>query len=215
MIRRIEQSGLSQTSVTVAAPIGGVIQTLDVRSGMTVAPGMTLAQINALDTVWLSAAIPEALGAGIAIGDRLVAQLPALAGGQREGRVIAVLPQTDAASRTLTVRIELPNPRGELRPGQYARVQVHDDVTTPVLTVPASALIRSGTRTLVIVASDDRFVPTAVQTGREIDGFVEIRSGLKAGQQVVVSGQFLIDSEANLSGVLQQMTDDEHSGGAQ
>jgi Cu(I)/Ag(I) efflux system membrane fusion protein len=207
LVRRLERSGAPETSFTITAPIAGVIQTLDARSGMTIANGMTLAQINGLSTVWLTASVPETLGARIAIGDRLMADFPALGGNQREGKVLAVLPQTDSASRTLAVRAELPNPDGQLRPGQYARVQLQSAAGAPALVVPSEAVIRSGTRTVVIVAGGERFVPTQVQTGRENGGFTEVREGLQEGQHVVVSGQFLIDSEANLTGVLAQMGD--------
>jgi Cu(I)/Ag(I) efflux system membrane fusion protein len=207
LVRRIERSGIPETSVTITAPIAGVIQTLGVRSGMTITAGMTVAQINGLGAVWLTASVPETLGARITVGDPLTADFPALGGTQREGRVFAVLPQTDSASRTLVVRAELPNPDGQLRPGQYARVRLQSAAAAPVLVVPSEAVIRSGTRTVVIVADGERFVPIQIQTGRENGGFSEVHAGLQEGQQVVVSGQFLIDSEANLSGVLAQMGD--------
>lgn len=208
VVQRIEQSGKPQTIVTISAPIAGVIQSLDIREGMTISAGTTLAQINALQTVWLTAAIPETLGAMIKTGDALIATIPALGNTSLEGRVIAVLPQTDSANRTLTVRAELQNTEGKLRPGQYARVQLQATDASNVIVVPSEALIRSGTRIVVIVAEGESFIPTEVQIGREHNGLTEIRDGLREGQRVVVSGQFLIDSEANLSGVLARMNSD-------
>jgi len=204
VIRHVEQTGQAQTTVTITAPIAGVIQTLEARAGMTIATGMTLAQINALRTVWLSVAVPEATGANVVVGDTLTAQFAA-AGDRVEGRVIAVLPQTEMASRTLVVRAELDNPEGRLRPGQYAQVHLRSAPAVAVLTIPSEAVIRSGTRTAVIRADHNRFQPVDVQTGRESGGRTEILSGLQEGEQIVASGQFLIDSEANLTGVLSQM----------
>lgn len=205
MIHRLEQSGEPQTTVTISAPIAGVIQTLNARAGMTIATGMTLVEINALSTVWLTAAVPEALGQQVAMDDTVAARFPALAGEVIEGHVIAILPQTNAGSRTLSVRVELPNRDSRLRPGQYAQVTLHSTQNAALLSVPSEAVIRSGTRNVVIAKQDDRFEPVAVETGREADGRTEILNGLREGEQVVASGQFLIDSEANLTGVLSRM----------
>jgi len=205
VIQHVDQTGQVQTTVTITAPIAGVIQTLEARTGMTISTGMTLAQINALSTVWLTVAVPEAMSARVAVGDTLSAQFAALAGERVEGHVIAVLSQTDAASRTLAVRAELPNPDGRLRPGQYAQVQLRNAATASALTVPSEAVIRSSTRTVVIRMDQRRFLPVDVQVGRESGERSEILSGLQEGEQVVASGQFLIDSEANLTGVLKQM----------
>jgi Cu(I)/Ag(I) efflux system membrane fusion protein len=203
IVRRVERTGAVQTTATIAAPLDGVIQTLDVRQGMTIETGMTIAQINAVRTVWLTAAVPDVLGASIKEGDALTADIPGRAALQ--GRVIAILPQTDAATRTLSVRAELPNPDGRLRPGQFAQVHLQAAASGDVVSIPSEALIRTGTRTVAIVDDGDRFIPTPVTPGRESDGMTEIRAGLRDDQQVVVSGQFLIDSEANLTGAFAQM----------
>lgn len=205
LIQQIEHSGEPQTAVTITAPVGGVIRTLNARAGMTIATGMTLAEINGLSTVWLTAAVPEALGHLIAVGDTLAARFSAFAGEVVEGRVIAVLPQTNATSRTLAVRAELPNPYGRLRPGQYAQITLRSTQNAPALSVPSEAVLRSGTRNVVIVKTSNHFQPVDVETGREAEGRTEILNGLKEGEQVVASGQFLIDSEANLTGVLSRM----------
>lgn len=205
-IAALERSGQPQTTVTITAPISGVIQTLNARMGMTVSSGMSLAEINGLSTVWLTAAVPETLGAQIHVGDSLSAQLAASPDETLSGRVIAILPQTDAASRTLAVRAEMTNPDGRLRPGQFARINFSDVAeNTAVLVVPSEAVIRSGARNVVIRAHNGHFQPLEVSSGREADGHTEIISGLQEGQQVVASGQFLIDSEANLTGVLARM----------
>ena len=115
--------------------------------------------------------------------------------------MIAILPTTQADSRTLTVRIELPNRDGRLRPGMFASVALGGDAK-PALLVPSEAVIRTGRRTLVMLAAGDgRYHPAEVRIGREAGGETEILAGLSPGENVVVSGQFLIDSEASLSGI--------------
>ena len=116
--------------------------------------------------------------------------------------VESVLPAADAATRTIEVRIALANREGRLRPGMTAQVRIEDPNARPALVVPTEAVIRTGTRTMVIVANDGGYAPTEVQLGRQSGDSVEIRSGLSEGQRVVASGQFLIDSEASLSGAL-------------
>ena len=150
LITRVEQTGIPHAVVTITAPVGGVIQELDVRSGMTVGMGMTLARINGLGSVWLEAAIPEAQADRVRTGQPLVAQLTAYPGETFKGKVIAVLPQTNTDSRTLRVRIELPNRDGRLKPGMFAQVRVEAGTGKPAIVVPSEAIIRTGTRAVVL-----------------------------------------------------------------
>jgi len=193
--------GARRDVVTVTTPIAGAIQTLDVRQGMTVAMGQTLAQVSGLSTVWLNAAVPEALAGQVQVGAPVRAELTAFPGESLPGKVTAILPSAQADSRTLTARIELPNKGGRLRPGMFATVHF-TGAETSALFVPAEAVIRTGTRALVMTAGDGgRFQPVEVRTGRENGDRIEILAGLTEGQKVVASGQFLLDSEASLSGV--------------
>lgn len=186
---------------TIRSPIGGVIQTLDARAGVTLAPGQTLAQVNGLATVWLNAAVPEVRATAVKVGQTANAELAGFPGERFTGRVIAVLPTTQADSRTLTVRIELRNPGGRLRPGMFATVHLGGTSGTALL-VPSEAVIRTGKRTLVMLADGrGRFRPAEVRIGREASGQTEILAGLAAGEKVVASGQFLLDSEASLTGI--------------
>lgn len=186
---------------TVRSPIAGVIQTLDARAGVTLAAGQTLAQINGLATVWLNAAVPEVRAGAVKVGQAATADLAAFPAEHFTGRVVAVLPTTQADSRTLTVRIELRNPGGRLRPGMFATVHLGGTSDTALL-VPSEAVIRTGTRTLVMLAEDKgRYRPAEVKAGREAGGRTEILAGLAAGEKVVASGQFLLDSEASLTGI--------------
>ena len=200
-ISRVERSGRYNGVVTISTPIGGVIQTLDARSGMTLATGQTLAQVNGLGTVWLNAAVPEAQAGAIRIGQGATVELTAFPGERFFGRIIAVLPSAQAESRTLTARIELRNPGGRLRPGMFAKVQLGGSARGALL-VRSEAVIRTGERTLVMLAeAKGRFRPAEVRIGREAGGQTEILAGLAQGQKIVASGQFLLDSEASLIGI--------------
>jgi Cu(I)/Ag(I) efflux system membrane fusion protein len=201
LIAAVGKTGHVRNVVTVSTPTGGVIKTLGVRSGMSVMAGQTLAEVNGLSRVWLNVAIPEAMAGQIRPGESVAATLAAYPGETFNGRVTAILPQTDAASHTLTARIDLPNPGGRLKPGMFASAQF-GGMSHPALLVPSEAVIRTGMRSLVMVAQPGgRYAPAEVKTGREADGKTEILAGLSDGEKVVASGQFLIDSEASLSGV--------------
>jgi Cu(I)/Ag(I) efflux system membrane fusion protein len=201
VIAGVERTGRTGGTVTVTSPIGGVIQTLDARAGVTLATGQTLAQVTGIGAVWLNAAVPEAQAGQVRVGQSATATLTAFPGETYTGRVIAILPTARADSRTLTVRIELANRGGRLRPGMFANVSLGGEAKLGLL-VPSEAVIRTGTRTLVMLsAKDGRYHPAEVRTGREGGGQTEILAGLSEGEQVVVSGQFLIDSEASLTGI--------------
>ncbi|MDE2623600.1 MAG: efflux RND transporter periplasmic adaptor subunit, partial [Betaproteobacteria bacterium] len=120
LIARVEKTRTPQAVVTVRAPLAGVIETLDVREGMAVSPGATLAKLNGLSTVWLEAAVPEAQASDVKVGDAVGATFAAYPGVSFEGRVSALLPEMNSDSRTLRVRVELPNRDGRLRPGMFA-----------------------------------------------------------------------------------------------
>jgi Cu(I)/Ag(I) efflux system membrane fusion protein len=201
MITSVEQSGRLHTIVTVTTPTSGVIKTLGVRAGMTLTAGETLAEVDGLGTVWLNAAVPEAAAGSLKLGQSALATLEAFPGESFAGRVSAILPDVQADSRTLTIRIELPNRGGRLRPGMFANVSFGGD-TRSALLVPSEALIRTGKRTLVMLAlGNGRYQPAEVQIGREAGDDTEILAGLDEGETIVASGQFLIDSEASLAGV--------------
>jgi Cu(I)/Ag(I) efflux system membrane fusion protein len=201
LIRQVARSGRTHGVITVTAPVGGVIQTLDVRQGMTVNMGQSLAQVIGLSTVWLNAAVPEAQGGQVRVGESARSELAAFPGESFTGRVTAVLPTADINSRTLTVRVELPNRDGHLKPGMFATVHLAG-ATQSALFIPSEAVIRTGARALVMLAGDGgRFQPVEVRLGREDGDRTEVLAGLSEGQKVVASGQFLIDSEASLAGL--------------
>lgn len=201
LIRQLENRGRVQLVWTLTSPIAGVVQSLDVREGMTLSAGATLARINGLDTVWLVIEVPEAQVAGLEAGQTIDARLPAFPGETLEGTIAAILPQASRDSRTVQVRVELDNQGQRLRPGMTAEVAM-DRQEDEALLVPSEALIRTGKRTLVMVAEEGgRYRPVAVRTGRETADKTVVLEGLEEGQQVVASGQFLLDSEASLRGL--------------
>ena len=201
MISAVERSGRPQSTFTIAAPTGGVIRSLGIRPGMTMAQGQTLAEIYGVSSVWLNAAVPEALAGQMRPGQTVQVTLAAYPGERFVGRVSAILPEAAAESRTLTARIELANRGGRLRPGMYGQAALQGGASAALL-VPSEAVIRTGRRTLVMLAlPGGRYRPAEVQVGRESGGKTEILGGLQAGEQVVASGQFLLDSEASLRGV--------------
>jgi Cu(I)/Ag(I) efflux system membrane fusion protein len=200
-IGAVERGGRPHNVITISTPTGGTIKTLGVRQGMTVAAGQTLAEVNGLRTVWLNAAVPEAVAGQLRPGQPASATLTAWPGERFTGRVAAILPSVEAESRTLTVRIELPNRGGRLRPGMFATVDFGGSERTSLL-VPTEAVIRTGRRTLVMLAlAGGRYQPAEVKAGSEGGGRTEILAGLSEGEKVVASGQFLLDSEASLSGI--------------
>lgn len=206
LVTRIEADGAPRPVFTVTAPISGAITAFDARVGMTIAPGAALATINSVSTVWLVASIPQGNAGGLRRGAHVEARLAAYPGQSFDGRVESVLPQADAASRSVELRVALANTDGRLRPGMTAQVGITDGAPRDGLLIPTEAVIRTGQRNVVIiVGADNRFTPVEVELGQMAGDQIEVRSGLSAGQRIVASGQFLIDSEASLAGVVARM----------
>ena len=204
VIHQVERTRRVQSNITLQAPISGFIDSLEVRNGMALAMGQTLATIKGINPIWLEAAVPEKQIAGIKRGMSVEANFAAFSQ-KVTGKVIDILPTLDTTSRTIKVRIELPNPSGQLKPGMFASVNIINNPQSS-LVVPEQAVIRTGTRNVVIVAHEQgRFEPVVVQLGQSDGNKIAVLQGLKAGQKVVISGQFLIDSEANLQGVLDKL----------
>jgi Cu(I)/Ag(I) efflux system membrane fusion protein len=198
----VQRDGRVHPRLTVTAPIAGVVSELSAREGMTVMNGAPLFRINGLATVWVVAQVPEGMAASIRPGSGAQIRAAAFPGDAFEGKVTALLPEVDPATRTLKARLEVANPQGKLVPGMFARVTFAAGDAREVLAVPSEAVMRTGTRTVVMVAAKDgHFSPVEVETGAEGQGRTEIRKGLAEGDKVVTSGQFLIDSEASLKGI--------------
>jgi Cu(I)/Ag(I) efflux system membrane fusion protein len=194
--------------ITLHAPQAGVITTLDVREGQRVNAGQTLMTINGLSTVWIDAALPQAVAGTVHAGTPVTVHVDALPGRTFRGQVETLLPDIDMTTRTQHARIVLANPDGLLSPGMFASVQLTPLPGNEVPVVPDDALIATGDHTRVIVTDDGgRFHAIAIRAGRSAGGYTEILEGLHGGEKVVVSGQFLIDSEASLSGALDRLDD--------
>jgi Cu(I)/Ag(I) efflux system membrane fusion protein len=207
-IRLIESSGKVHPRLTIIAPIGGVVAELAVREGMTVMAGAPLFRINSLRTVWINADVPENISAQVRPGNAVEVRTPSLPGMAFKGKVGALLPDVNAVTRTFKARIELANPSGRLVPGMFATLNFSSKSLNDVLMVPSEAVIQTGQRSVVMLAQGNgKFIPIDVEVGAEANGRTEIRKGLEAGQKVVVSGQFLIDSEASLKGTMTRMSD--------
>jgi Cu(I)/Ag(I) efflux system membrane fusion protein len=193
--------------IVLRAPVAGVVSVLDVREGQQVAAGTTLMRIDDPARLWLDAAIPQAEVAGIGAGTAAQIEVSARPGDAFGGSVEALLPEVDARTRTQTARIAVDNPDGTLAPGMFATVQLTVGAARPHPLVPDEALISTGLQNRVILdLGDGRMAPRAVRIGRSADGYTEVLAGLNGGERVVTSGQFLIDSEANLDGALQRLT---------
>ncbi|MDR3054226.1 MAG: efflux RND transporter periplasmic adaptor subunit [Zoogloeaceae bacterium] len=208
-IAALEKRGAPHAVVTLHAPRAGMLSEFDVRQGMTIDAGQTLARINGLDAVWITAQTPEIEAAGLDIGGKATLSFTAFPGQTFTGSVNALIPELNRDTRTLVARIALPNPNHKLRPGMVARIRLEQPEGAEHLLVPTDAILATGKRHIVIAVADEgRFVPVEVTTGREAEGKTEILAGnLNAGERIVISGQFMLDAEASLRGVLARMDD--------
>ena len=202
-VHLVESSGRTHPRMTLAAPIDGVVAELSVREGMTVMAGAPLFRINGLATVWVNAEVAENVAAMVRPGTAVEARAAALPGRTFKGKVSAILPEVNAATRTIKARVELANPGGALVPGMFVTVSFSQATRRPSVLVPTEAVIQTGRRSVVVLADagaggQQVLGPVDVEIGAESNGMTEIRKGVAVGQKVVVSGQFLIDSEASL-----------------
>ncbi|MEX2150135.1 MAG: efflux RND transporter periplasmic adaptor subunit [Steroidobacteraceae bacterium] len=205
MIRRIEETRKTDATTTVFAPANGVVTELAVREGAAFMAGAPLFRINGLETVWVNAEIPEAQVATIG-GASVEAQATAWPGMAFHGRVASLLPEVDPETRTLPVRIVIENPGQKLVPGMFVTLDFIGDPGEPQLVVPSEAVIMTGARSVVVVARDGGGFDFAdVTVGAEADGKTAILAGLREGQSIVLSGQFLIDSEASMQSTITRL----------
>ncbi|CAB3707550.1 Cation efflux system protein CusB [Achromobacter deleyi] len=203
LVSALDRTGQVQTHLTLTAPRSGVMTELNVRNGAMVTPGQTIARFASLSTLWLIIDIPEAQASRVQAGMTVDASPAADPATHYTGRIQEILPGIRPDSRSLQARLQIANPDLRLTPGLLMRVRLESPARVSRLLVPSEALITTGKRTVVIARGDDGALrPVDVTTGIEQDGDTEILSGLADGQQVVASGQFLIDSEASLKAVL-------------
>jgi len=192
--------------VRVYAEADGVIAYLGVREGIYVSPETDIMSVAKLDRVWVLAEVFERQAAWVKMGQHAMVELDYLPGEMWHGQVDYVYPELDPETRTLTVRLRFDNAARTLRPNMFARVTVDGESTGNVVHVPREALIRGGSVDRVVVSlGEGRFRAQPVTVGIESGDRIAIEYGLAAGDLVVTSGQFLIDSEANIEAALKRM----------
>ncbi|HXG99720.1 MAG TPA: efflux RND transporter periplasmic adaptor subunit [Sphingomicrobium sp.] len=203
-IRNLDRGGRPQRSYGVFAPRSGIVTAIGARPGARVEPGQSILTLADLSQVSLVAEVPEAALGRIRVGQQVEISFSAYPGEIQRGRIDYVFPTLDAEARTARVRVSLPNPGGRLKIGMFANIKIAG-TPTGALIVPTEAVISTGTRDVVIVQRNGGFIPVEVELGREVGDKTEVRRGLNLNDVVVVSGQFLIDSEASLAGVVERL----------
>ena len=198
-IKQLQQNRQSQYQITVYAHQDGVVTMLNVRDGMYIRPGDTLMEITSLQQVWLTADVPEAQQSWLRQGMAAEVDIPSQHVSGIETEVDFIYPALDAQSRTSKVRMTLDNSEQRLHPNMLLPVRLYGGALKDVLAVPRDAVLLSGSGSRVIVQQGDTFSVRHITTGSSAQGYVQVLSGLSQGEQVVVSGQFLLDAEAGLS----------------
>ena len=205
------RAGKNPMSLDWPAPATGDVIEKKVINGQKVKAGDELYRIADHSHLWVIADVAESDLSAIKLGTRATVTVRAYAAQPVEGEVTFIYPELRTETRTARVRIELPNPDGRLKIDMYADVVFQTGANEqPAIAVPASAVIDSGTRQVVLVAKGEgRFEPRAVKLGRRGDGYVEVLDGVNKGEEVVTAATFLIDAESNLKAALQAFTQPE------
>jgi len=203
-LQRLQQEGKARQSITLRAQASGVVMEKKAVAGMRFMPGEMLYQIADLSSVWVLADVFEQDLGLVRMGQSVKIRFDAYPDKAFTGKVTFMYPTVMPETRTAKVRIELPNPAGLLKPAMYARVEIASGRGRgKVLAVPDSAVLDTGTRQLVLVQrGEGAFEPRPVKLGMRTDGYIEVLGGIKAGESVVVSANFLIDAESNLKAAL-------------
>lgn len=203
-LKQLQQEGKARQSITLRAQASGVVMEKKAVAGMRFMPGEMLYQIADLSSVWVLADVFEQDLGLVRPGQSVKIRFDAYPDKAFAGKVTFLYPTVTPETRTAKVRIELPNPAGLLKPAMYARVEIASSRGRgKVLAVPDSAVLDTGTRQLVLVQrGEGAFEPRPVKLGMRTDGYIEVLGGIKAGEIVVVSANFLIDAESNLKAAL-------------
>lgn len=204
-IQRLRTTRSIQTRFTIKAPIDGVITAFDLRSGMNISKDKVVAQIQGMDPVWISAAVPESIAYLLKDTSQFEISVPAYPDKTFHVEKWNILPSVDQTTRTLQVRLQVTNRDELLKPGMNAWLKLNTQ-SQEMLLIPSQAVIDTGKEQRVITVDDaGRFVPKMVKVLHESQQQTGIGTGLNEGDTVVVSGLFLIDSEANITGALERM----------
>jgi len=208
-IRELSRSGQSARLITMRSPADGVVIEKNAVVGMMFEPGMNLYRLADLSIVWVKAQIYEQDMPFVRLGQEARARIASLPGQEFAGRVTYVYPTLDPKTRTAQVRMEFHNPGIQLKPGMFATVELESELTPSALLVPESAVLRSGeTTTVFVVLEGGKFDPRTISIGlRDSLGNYQVLHGLAAGERVVTSAQFMLDSESQLREAIQKMLD--------
>ncbi len=205
-IDRIEQSGEVTKTLTLRAPTSGVVVEKSVVAGQQIMAGQSVYRIADLGTIWVEGEVFERDLSLVRLGARVAVEMESYPGEHWTGTITYVYPTVDAATRTARIRVALPNPGLRLKPGMYATIRVRGTRGGHVLSIPRTAALSSGERTIAFVRlADGRLAPREIVTGFANDDRVEVLRGLAPGDTVVASATFLIDAESNLSAALGAM----------
>jgi len=206
-IERLEETGIIQKNMVLYSPSNGIVVKMEAaREGMYVQPGMNLYTIADISRVWVEADIYEYELPWIKVGQKALMTLSYYPGKEYEGTITFVNPFMEPKTRTVKIRLEFDNPSFELKPDMYANIMISSDIAKEGLAVPIQAVIHSGKRDIVIIdRGEGRFESREVKVGAEAEGYYQILEGVKEGDSVVTSAQFLIDSESNLKAAISMM----------
>lgn len=205
-ISNLKKTKKVKQAITMVAPQDGVVDNLNIREGFFVKPGTTMMSIGVLDQIWVEAEVFERQASQVKENLPVTMSLDYMPGREWQGKVDYIYPTLDAKTRTLKVRLRFDNKSNELKPNMFAQVVIHAKTTDESLLVPKEAVIRTGSfDRLVLALGDGRFKSVKVNVGRVDDQFAEILSGIKAGESVVASAQFLLDSESSKTSDFKRM----------
>ena len=208
-VQQLQKDKIVKQRISIYAPQDGVVSTLPVREGMFVTPSMKVMTLGDLSSVWLLAEVFERQSQWVEVGQEAEVSLSYIPGKIWRGQVEYIYPSLDPKTRTLKVRLRFDNPGERLKPNMYANVKIFGGAKENTIVIPLEGLIRTGREERVIISlGEGRFEARQVMAGIESGNYVEILQGVTAGEQIVTSGQYLIDSEASMRGSITRMTDD-------
>jgi RND family efflux transporter MFP subunit len=210
-IRRLEETREIQKNMVLYSPSNGIVVRMEAaREGMYIEPGMNLYTIADISRVWVEADIYEYELPWIKLGQKATMTLSYYPGKDYEGKITFINPFLEPKTRTVKIRLEFDNPDFELKPDMYANIMISSEITKAGLAVPIQAVIHSGKRDILIIdRGEGKFEPREVKLGAEAEEYYQILEGIKEGEKVVTSAQFLIDSESNLRAALTMMQEPE------
>ncbi len=206
-IEALAHSGEAKRTLTFRSPVSGIVTEKKALQGMRFMPGEALYQVVDLSSVWVVADVPELDLGWVRLGAPVKVRIDAYPDKAFAGQISYIYPTLNAATRTVPVRVDLPNPGLLLKPAMFAQVELAAAAERAVVTLPSSAVIDSGKRQIVLVErGEGRFEPRQVRLGTRSDQHVEVVEGVADGERVVVAANFLIDAESNLQAAVGGLT---------